>query len=36
MMQVEHPESSIALSEKVVPLTVKVTLMNGDCFVVCC
>ena len=36
MMLVEHPESSIAVSEKVVPLTVKVALMNWDCCVVCC
>lgn len=29
-MHVEHPESSIATLEKVVPMTVKVILMNGD------
>ena len=36
MMQVEHPESSTRVSEKVVHLTVKVALMNGDCCVVRC
>ena len=36
MMQVEHPEFSIAVSEKAVLLTVKVALMNGDRCVVCC
>ena len=36
MVLVEHPESRIVVSEKVVPLTVKVALMNGDCCVVCC
>ena len=36
VMQVEHPESCFAVSEKVVSLTVKVALMNRDCCVVCC
>ena len=35
MMEVEHPESNIAVSEKLVPLTVKVALINRDCCVVC-
>ena len=29
-MQVEHPESNIAMLENVMPLTVKVALMSGD------
>ena len=36
MMQLEHPESCIAVSEKVVPLTVKVAQMNRDCCVMFC
>ena len=35
MIQVEHPESNIAVSEKLIPLTVKVALINRDCCVVC-
>ena len=34
MIEVEHTESSIAGSEKVVPLMVKLALMNRDCFAV--
>ena len=36
MMPVEYLESNIAVSEKVVALTVKVALMNGYCCVMCC
>ena len=36
MMQIEYPEFIIAVSGEAVPLTVKVALMNGDCFIVCC
>ena len=36
MIQVEHSKSSIAVSENMVSLTVKVALVNRDCCVVCC